>query len=222
MHPNYHRHSPRRKIRNPLILAISASLISVGAIGTTAAAVDDGHGAVNTAAQSHGRAAQAGALATAAPAPVHGTAEDGTEFNGTFTAEQFKERQGTLFAVGRLEGQLGDRSVHKRVELPVTGGSNEAPGEGFAMPHGFAAPQQTPGACSILTLDLGPLDLNLLGLHVFLDEVHLLIEAIPGAGALLGNLLCAVAGLLDGGLLGGQLTSLLNAITGLLNAILAF
>jgi hypothetical protein len=31
-----------------------------------------------------------------------------------------------------------------------------------------------------------------------------------------------VAGLLNGGLLGGQLTNLLNAITGLLNALLAF
>jgi hypothetical protein len=48
-----------------------------------------------------------------------------------------------------------------------------------------------------------------------------LIEAIPDPGNLLGNLLCAVAGLLDGGLGGGPLAGLLTAITNLLNAILA-
>src|SRR3954471_7489445 len=58
-------------------------------------------------------------------------------------------------------------------------------------------PPPTPTPCPILHLDLGPLDLNLLGLHVHLNEVVLNVEAIPGAGNLLGNLLCAIAGLLD-------------------------
>jgi hypothetical protein len=58
------------------------------------------------------------------------------------------------------------------------------------------------------------LDLNLLGLVVHLDRVVLDISAVPGAGNLLGNLLCAVAGLLDGG---GPLV----AIAILLNRILA-
>ena len=50
----------------------------------------------------------------------------------------------------------------------------------------------------MLNLVLGPLDLNLLGLEVHLDKVVLDIIAVTGAGNLLGNLLCAVAGLLDG------------------------
>jgi hypothetical protein len=53
---------------------------------------------------------------------------------------------------------------------------------------------------------------------LFLDLLGLEIEitAVPGAGNLLGNLLCAVAGLLDrGGPLQG-LTNLLNQIFGLL------
>jgi hypothetical protein len=49
-----------------------------------------------------------------------------------------------------------------------------------------------------LNLVLGPLDLNLLGLEVHLNRVVLDIVARTGAGNLLGNLLCAVAGLLDG------------------------
>jgi hypothetical protein len=58
-----------------------------------------------------------------------------------------------------------------------------------------------------------------LGLTVHLDRVALNIAAVSGAGNLLGNLLCSVAGLLDGGLGGllGQIQSLLNQILGALN-----
>ena len=72
------------------------------------------------------------------------------------------------------------------------------------------------GACQILDLTLGPLHLDLLGLVVDLDTVNLQITAEPGAGNLLGNLLCGVAGLFDGGLL-GQVGQILNRILGLLN-----
>jgi hypothetical protein len=40
----------------------------------------------------------------------------------------------------------------------------------------------TPTPCPILNLNLGPLDLNLLGLHAHLNEVILNIGAIPGPG----------------------------------------
>ena len=71
-------------------------------------------------------------------------------------------------------------------------------------------------AATILNLVLGPLDLNLLGLVVHLNKVVLDIIAPSGAGNLLGNLLCAVAGLLDGaaGRLLGQVTDLLNSDPG--------
>jgi hypothetical protein len=79
-----------------------------------------------------------------------------------------------------------------------------------ARAAGAAAP------CDVLNLVLGPLDLDLLGLQVHLDRVVLNIVAQSGAGNLLGNLLCAVAGLLDGGLNGvlGRLVNLLNRILG--------
>jgi hypothetical protein len=65
-------------------------------------------------------------------------------------------------------------------------------------------------SCEILNLVLGPIDLNLLGLEVFVDTITINITAVPGPGNLLGNLLCAVAGLLDrGGPLQG-ITNLLN------------
>ncbi|MEU4197786.1 hypothetical protein AB0E69_38225 [Kribbella sp. NPDC026611] len=84
-------------------------------------------------------------------------------------------------------------------------------------------PPPEPTTCPILHLDLGPLDLNLLGLHVHLNEVVLNIEAIPGAGNLLGNLLCAIAGLLDGvdlgGILGDLLRNLVDALVRLLEGL---
>ena len=73
-------------------------------------------------------------------------------------------------------------------------------------------PPPTPDVCPILHLELGPLDLNLLGLRVQLNQVVLDITAIPGPGNLLGNLLCAVAGLLDGTGVLGRISTLLNRI----------
>jgi len=73
------------------------------------------------------------------------------------------------------------------------------------------------GSCQILDLVLGPLDLDLLGLQVHLDTVHLNITAQSGPGNLLGNLLCAVAGLLNGPI---GLNAILTQITALLNQLL--
>lgn len=58
-------------------------------------------------------------------------------------------------------------------------------------------PSGDSGVCDVLDLNLGPLDLNALGLVVNLSEVTLNIDAVPGPGNLLGNLLCAVANLLN-------------------------
>src|SRR5262249_39833389 len=80
----------------------------------------------------------------------------------------------------------------------------------------FAVTQLNPVGCQVLDLVLAPLDLNLLGLVVHLDRVHLNITAVPGAGNLLGNLLCALVGLLDGVGTQAQIAALLNQILALL------
>ena len=69
--------------------------------------------------------------------------------------------------------------------------------------------------CRVLTLTLGPLDLNLLGLRVQLNQVNLRITAIPGGG-LLGDLLCGIANLLNPpALAGSQLAAVLNSLLAL-------
>ena len=63
---------------------------------------------------------------------------------------------------------------------------------------------------------LGPLDLDLLGLVVHLDRVVLDITAESGPGNLLGNLLCAITGLLDPAGPLGPLVNLLNQLLDIL------
>jgi hypothetical protein len=76
-----------------------------------------------------------------------------------------------------------------------------------------ASGSPTAPTCSILILDIGAIHLDLLGLVVDLAPIHLNVHAQSGPGNLLGNLLCALANLLN------QQSPLLTAITNLLNQI---
>jgi hypothetical protein len=79
---------------------------------------------------------------------------------------------------------------------------------------------QAQATCEILDLVLGPIDLNLLGLRLQVNRIHIRLTATQGA--LLGDLLCAIANLLNGGnVLGqlGQIANLLNQILGVLRGL---
>jgi hypothetical protein len=68
-------------------------------------------------------------------------------------------------------------------------------------------------ACPILHLTLGPIHLNLLGLVVNTNQIVLDITAVSAPGNLLGNLLCAVANLLNQSPVPtSQIAALLNEI----------
>jgi len=117
----------------------------------------------------------------------------------------FAYENGQLFVDGGLFAPDGSR-ISAFSHVPATlskGGSPTSP------------------VCPILDLDIGAIHLDLLGLVVDLAPVHLNINAESGSGNLLGNLLCAVAGLLDGpSPLASAITNLLNNINGLLTALL--
>jgi hypothetical protein len=111
---------------------------------------------------------------------------------------------GVVSAVGTFSGTFTDA---------VTGVTTA-----FTRP--FTAPitlQQVGRRCEILHLDLGPLFLDLLGVEINLSRVVLDITAVAGPGNLLGNLLCALVGLLDRNPLAAGVQGLLDQI----NAILA-
>ena len=148
--------------------------------------------------------AQPQAQAPGVDVPIVATAATGEIINATFTIQRFVRDADTILAVGKLTGTITD---------PVTGTVRN-----FVTQLRVPVLNTTTATCEILHLELGPLDLNLLGLVIHLDKVVLDITAVPGAGNLLGNLLCAIAGLLDGGLGGalGQLTGLLNQLLAIL------
>lgn len=164
--------------------------------------------------------AQRSATPSALSGTVTGTLQDGSgAVDGIINIEKFAKRKGKLVAIGRFTGTVTDaqgkvRATSKRITMPVaTAPSEGAAGE--AAPNRLAA--QAVASCPILDLVLGPLDLNLLGLKVHLDTVKLNITAEGAPGNLLGNLLCAVASLLDGTT---GLNGILNTLVGLLNQLL--
>lgn len=120
-----------------------------------------------------------------------------------------------LNAIGILNAKSATHSlINQPVRLPVlptdTGG--------FGGRIGI----QQLAACDVLNLVLGTLHLDLLGLVVDLNQVVLDITAVPGAGNLLGNLLCGVLGLLDiPGAIAAvvQLVGNLNTLTTLLGTL---
>jgi hypothetical protein len=146
------------------------------------------------------RAAVAPAFAGGVTVPVMGTTSGGGRFVGNLKVKEFRVVGDQIVAAGTLTGTIQNSAgnvlgtVLKTVRMIVN---------------------ITNASCDILHLELGPLDLNLLGLEVHLNKIVLDIDADP-TGGLLGALLCAVANLLN---LGGPLADsvgLLNQILGLL------
>lgn len=145
---------------------------------------------------------------------IRGTTANDRRVTGSFVPLRFVHRNGKLKVRGLLQGVVHNRDGSTRTfgvmrSLRVTSINGQAT-------DASAPATRERAACDVLHLVLGPLDLDLLGLQVHLDRVVLDIVAQPGPGNLLGNLLCAVAGLLDDGLGGvlGRVTRLLNRILG--------
>jgi len=143
--------------------------------------------------------APAATAAAAAPVsvPLTGTATDGRPFAGNFVPTNVSRSGGQLSVTGLVTGTLTSATG---VVTPVSQRVTTA-----------AAIAQA--SCTILDLTLGPLHLNLLGLVVDLNQVHLQITGQTGNGQLLGNLLCGLANALNGG--GGGLANILNRLLGL-------
>ena len=135
-------------------------------------------------------------------APVTGTVTqivDGVAVTSQFTGTISNLTTSVVNGVLTLTGSL-------------TGTGLPAGGVPFSVPLTALAD----ASCTILTLNIGAIHLDLLGLVVDLAPVNLDITAVPGAGNLLGNLLCSVAHLLDnGGPLQGIAALLNRLLTGL-------
>jgi hypothetical protein len=183
--------------RLSMIVVTSLATLGLVAMGANAAGA-----APNT------QAAVPPATTAVAGTPVTGTFTDaaaGTgSFVGSFTPTNFSARNGKLLATGTLTGTLTDSA----------GGAVGTVTRSVSMPAAVAQ-----ASCRVLDLTLGPLHLDLLGLVVDLNQVHLTINAVPGPGNLLGNLLCAITGLLDLNPSAGTLAAILNVLLALLGQL---
>jgi hypothetical protein len=105
----------------------------------------------------------------------------GYTFTGAVDIDRFAVQGTQIVAIGTIEGVV-----------------ENAAGVVGTVDRAFRAVVTSLSAtCQILNLDIGPIDLNLLGLLVDISPISIDITAVSGPGNLLGNLLCGLAGLLD-------------------------
>jgi hypothetical protein len=131
-------------------------------------------------------------------------------FNGVFNITGFDVVDGQLFAVGTVVGQFVSSNPGHVIDV----NENDV--------YALVGHEQGEERCPILFLELGPLFLDLLGLVIEIpDPIVLDIYATPGPGKLLGNLLCALVGILDGPTAdNGEVGGLLGAINRFLGRLL--
>ncbi len=116
--------------------------------------------------------------------PITGVVEGGSgTFVGTFSPDEFVADNDQVMAVGTLDGTLTDAT-----------GNNVGTVSDIPATFPVTVAQAT---CTVLDLNFGGIALNVLGLLVQLDPIHLNISAEEGG--LIGTLLCLIAGLLGGG-----------------------
>lgn len=196
----------------PFVVCLSLALV---ASGSTSA------GAVATAPRTTATTTTAMAKHTVATTPqgtmtsrIVGSTANGSKVTGSFVPLHFVKKPGKVKVRGLVQGVVhrADGSTRTFAALRTLR---------VKSVDGTPATARTvsgKASCDVLHLVLAPLDLDLLGLKVHLDKVLLDVVAQSGAGNLLGNLLCAVTGLLDGGL-GGQLGRLTNLLDQVLAAL---
>lgn len=190
------------------IRAVALAVVAAGVLTFTAAQASAFAATTSTAKAGHSAKAAQAAQLTPPTAPLSTTFTDPTTgaldtFTGTFTPTHFTGTKTTLTALGTVTGTVTNASGQV---LETVNQQTSAP----------ATPADP--SCNVLSLTLGPLNLNLLGLVVTLNQVVLNITAESGAGNLLGNLLCTVANLLNNNGSGNLIpvANLLNQILSLL------
>lgn len=168
--PPASRRATRRGLALLVALAMAMTVLIGGTIAAQAKPRDD-------------KAAAKSATPSALSGPVTGTLQDGSgAVDGVFNVTRFAFRGGKLMAIGKFTGTVTDadgkvRAGSQRIAMPVSTEPGTA-GENRLAPDAPAAAAAL--SCEILDLVLGPLDLNLLGLEVHLDTVHLNITAVGG------------------------------------------
>ena len=195
-------------------VAVTAVAMSVSCSDQPTAVRTPGPSAAQAPSLKRGPKTERAALLT--DVPVTGTLADGGTFTGTMTATHIAmdpvTRAFTLTGVVNGTATKADGTIIAVVDQIFSTSMAMTRPVAAAAQSGVFRPAAAQASCGILFLNLGPLHLDLLGLVIDLNQVVLAVTAVTGAGNLLGNLLCALLGLLD-------LPGALAAITQLLDTI---
>jgi hypothetical protein len=200
-----------QRLARPLAVIVTLAVALVGGLALGGSAVAGSRAGADRSAVAHNADGKM-------KSTISGRTADGRTVTGTFTPLKFVKSDGKSQVKGVVDGVIHNANGSTETFTALrTMKVKKINGHKLG---GLSRAADSAAACNVLHLVLGPLDLNLLGLTVHLNQVVLDVTAVPGAGNLLGNLLCSVAGLLDGGPLAGllgQLTNLLNQILAALN-----
>jgi hypothetical protein len=165
--------------------------------------------------------------------PLSGVGADGVTFKGVVAVQRFVHRDGEVFAMGAVSGSLSGpagpigTTVYLPVAFPVHVGNGPTarmergviePASASAHDYGARVILAQASTCGVLHLDLGAVDLNLLGIAV--TTTPLTIDINGDTGGPLGNLVCTVLATVNNvvGLV-NLLNSLLGLVTGLLGGL---
>ena len=147
--------------------------------------------------------------------PITGTVAGGGTFAGTLSLQKFVVRDGQVAAVGIVRGTVTNAAgvpVGAALVGPLTLPVQVGPGPTIAT---TAAPVAAQATCPVLHLDIGAVNLNVLGLVVVTQPIGLDISG--DSAGVLGNLVCTVLDTLNSVV---DLVGLLNQILGLLTGLL--
>jgi hypothetical protein len=165
--------------------------------------------------------------------PIAGMGGDGSRFTGTVSVQRFEERAGQVFAIGVVSGSLAGAAgpIGTAVNVPAAFPVQAGPGlsaradRGHVNRASLSMPDRggrlmlvQQATCGVLHLELGAINLNLLGVLVTTTPVTIDING-DTAGPL-GALVCEILNTLNNvvGLV-GLLNQLLGLVTGLLGGV---
>ena len=165
--------------------------------------------------------------------PLAGSGDSGVRFTGTVAVQRFVQRNGEVFAIGSVSGTVSGptgpigTSFLLPVSFPVRVGDGlTTRADGVRIrPSLLSAPDRggrvllaQASTCGVLHLDLGAVDLNLLGVAVTTTPVTIDINGDTAGPA--GNLVCAALNTVNNvvGLV-NVLNSLLSVVTGLVGGL---
>lgn len=148
--------------------------------------------------------------------PITGTVAGGGTFAGTLSLQKFVVRDGQVAAIGMVRGTVTSSAgaplgtvLVGPLTLPVQ------VGPGAAMATTSAAPVVAQATCQVLHLDIGAVNLNVLGLLVVTQPISLDISG--DSAGVLGHLVCTILDTLNSVV---GLVDLLNQLLGLLTGLL--